>query len=345
VFGGDMDRRATRDDCFHPRGVCYERSDPSSGFDHLLEVVEHEQEFLLTEEVCQRLGSCLPWLLVHSERLGDRRKNELRVREGSERYEEDPVGKVVDDLRGQLKSETRLAGAARPGEGEQANVSSHQQQQRVLHFPVAADEQRRLNGQVRRAILECPWRREVRAHSLDEQLMETLGLAQILQAMIAEIPETRTAEILVRDELVDRLGDEHLPAVRRRGDSRSSMHRDSHIFPADEKSLARVETHADMDLRSLPPLCTRDPALAVSRGGEGVGGASKRNKEGVAFGVHFPTMMCGDHFAEQTVVLPKDGRVRLATQFAQQPSRPLDVREQEGDRAGRELRRRYGPQA
>jgi hypothetical protein len=83
--------------------------------------------------------------------------------------------------------------------------------------------------------------------------------------------------------------------------------------------------------------------LAVSRGGEGVGGTSKRNKEGVAFGVHFPTIMSADHFAEQTVVLPKDGRVRLATQFVQQPGGPLDVREQEGDRAGGELRRRYGP--
>jgi hypothetical protein len=123
------------------------------------------------------------------------------------------------------------------------------------------------------------------------------------------------------------------------------MHGDSHIFPAADKSLARVETHADMDLRSLRPLCIRDPALAVSRGGEGVGGTSKRNEEGVAFGVHFPAIMGADHFTEQTVVLPKDGRIGLATQFVQQPSRTLDVREQEGDRAGRELRRRYGSQA
>ena len=88
----------------------------------MLEVIEHEQELLLAEEVPQRLGNCLSWLLVHRERLRDRSNDKLRVRERSERHEEDSVGKVVDDLCGQLKSETCLARTARPGKGEQANV-------------------------------------------------------------------------------------------------------------------------------------------------------------------------------------------------------------------------------
>jgi len=172
--------------------------------------------------------------------------------------------------------------------------------------------------------------------------METLGLAQVLETMVTKIPETHAVEILVRDELVDRLGDEHLPALRRR-ESRSSMHRNSHVVAAADESLTRVEPHADADLPALRPLCFREPALAGRRSGEGVGGTGERDEEGVAFGVHFNTPMGEDRLAEQTVMLREDGRVRLATQFVQQTGRPFDVREKEGDRAGGEPRLRYGP--
>jgi hypothetical protein len=88
--------------------------------------------------------------------------------------------------------------------------------------------------------------------------------------------------------------------------------------------------------RPLRPLVSRESALTVDRGCHGVLGASKRDEEGVALRVDLAPVVGGERLAQDPLVLLERLAVPLA-ELLQQPSRALDVGEEEGDGADRKL--------
>ena len=96
--------------------------------------------------------------------------------------------------------------------------------------------------------------------------------------------------------------------------------------------LARVQTHAHIDLRPLGPRVGGQVALGVDCGSHSIGRGTKSNEEGVALGVNHPTAVCLEDRREDVVVSCQE--LVVAMLAAEQPGRALDVREQEGDGAG-----------
>ena len=69
---------------------------------------------------------------------------------------------------------------------------------------------------------------------------------------------------------------------------------------------------------------------SARRGGEG-------EEEGVSLRVHLDAVVRGARLSDDSPVLGECFRVRLCAELVQQPRRSLNVREEEGDGAGREI--------
>ncbi len=95
-----------------------------SGLQHVLEVVEDEDEPLLAEEVFDALLDREACDLLDPECLRNRRKHETRVGDRRQRDEEGAVGEVLEQVGCRLEREARLAGAARACQREQPNLGS-----------------------------------------------------------------------------------------------------------------------------------------------------------------------------------------------------------------------------
>jgi len=84
-------------------------------------------------------------------------------------------------------------------------------------------------------------------------------------------------------------------------------------------------------------MSARKGALGFDGRGDRVLRAWKRDEEGVALGVDLPPAVLVERRTQDSLVLGERLLV-VITQLFQQAGRALDVREQEGDRAARELR-------
>jgi hypothetical protein len=80
----------------------------------LLEVVEEKQH--------RSVGDVLGQFVAGAEGLTRRLQHELGLAEGGERHPPHPVRVARRELGGRLRCQPRLAGAARPGEREQADA-------------------------------------------------------------------------------------------------------------------------------------------------------------------------------------------------------------------------------
>ena len=162
---------------------------------HLLEVVEEAEHRLV--------GDVLGEAVLRAERLRRGREDERRVAQRRERDPPHAVGVGVGGEAGRLQREPRLAGAARPGQGEEARVVCARSVDDLGELLLAAEE-------------GCRWHRQVRAVQALErgevglsELVDALGSDEVLEPVLAEVSQ------LVLDELRSRGRDEHLPAVTR----------------------------------------------------------------------------------------------------------------------------------
>ncbi len=91
------------------RAALQQRRELGGGVDHVLEVVENEEQSCVADV----LGEAGP----RAERLRDRLDDERRVAQLREADPEDAVRVVADDLRRSLDREPRLSRAAGPRRG------------------------------------------------------------------------------------------------------------------------------------------------------------------------------------------------------------------------------------
>ena len=126
--------------------------------DQLLEVVEHEQEVMVTEVFDHRVGQVLTGRRSNAQSPGDLGGHERRITHRSEVDEEHAVGMTVEPFPGDLEREPGLARATGTRQREQAGAVQQAIDLHDLGRP--ADEGRSQRGQVRSPRIERAQRRE-----------------------------------------------------------------------------------------------------------------------------------------------------------------------------------------
>ena len=140
----------------------------------MLEVVDQQQELTLTDV----LGDTV----LGAERLGDRLDHECWVAKRCQADPEDSGLESGHKLVGYLERKPRLTRPARPGQGDEARVSSEQIEQ-LVPLPRSADERRSRPRQI--CVRDRLQGREV----LPPKLEECNRLDKVLQAVLAEVEE------------------------------------------------------------------------------------------------------------------------------------------------------------
>ena len=148
--------------------------------------------------------------------------------------------------------------------------------------------------------------------------------------MLTQVAQLGVLEWCLAQQLPSRLRKQDLAAVSRGAHSRCTVDAEADVPLVGGDRLCGVDAdpHADVFVRA--------GALHQSSSGNRVARARKGDEERVALRVHLvPALLLEDHPCELTVV--QENARELVAELLQQPSRTLDVREEEGDCATRKL--------
>ena len=152
------------------------------------------------------------------------------------------------------------------------------------------------------------------------------GVVEILEPMVAEV------EKLASGECGGRRGDQDLPAVTRCGDPRRHVDVLADVALRREERRPRVaaDTQPERARRELP----RDLLRRLHRACRG----REDEEECVPLRIHLDPVVRAACPPHDTPVRIEGCRVIIGPELAQQPGRALDVREEERDGPGREVR-------
>ena len=100
--------------------------------------------------------------------------------------------------------------------------------------------------------------------------------------MRAQRLHARERRQLVAAEIVRRLGEERLAAVARGEQARHTVERGAEVVARTQLDRARMERHADAQLRGFRPRLALKRPLRLERRGKCVGRRMERRAEGVA---------------------------------------------------------------
>jgi hypothetical protein len=217
---------------------------------------------------------------------------------------------------GELQGEPRLSRAA--GAGQSYQSLRAQEPTGLIELPLASDQQRRLNRQVRR--IEAVKRREL----FVAELVKPERLAEVFQPVTSEVAN-RYGRI---EQLTRRLREENLASVPGVADPRGLMHVDPGVLSAHDERLARVQTHSHAE-RAL-----RELRLGLHRRRDGLSNAREGNEEAIALRADLHAALRGKRSSQEPAVLGQNGRVPFRTKLLQQRCRLLDIGEEQGNRAG-----------
>jgi len=222
VLAGKAQRRAAGREHEESRRGAEQIRDEGSRRQKLLEVVEHEQHALAAQVLGYRRGE-LAVTLLHTERLGDRRNEQLVARDRSKVDEERTVGKLRLERRGNGERQSRFARSARAGQGREAHVFLAEEPRDRRHFEVAPD-QRGERDRERRLGAGLGLGRRQRRLLPQDRALELLEVRARLEAELLDENPARVAVSLERVSLspgaVERqnplLGSRNLPRTQDR---------------------------------------------------------------------------------------------------------------------------------
>ena len=153
---------------------------------------------------------------------------------------------------------------------------------------------------------------------------------------------SRTGRICVAQQIRGGVRDEHLAAVCRGADSRSSVDADPDVPLGCGNRLGGVDPHPDPDLPAIRPGVRAKPALGVDRRAHRIIGTVEGDEEGIALGVDLDPAGCGDALANQPSMLLQHLPIAFRPDLTEQPGRAFDVGEEEGDGPARSFRHTRG---
>jgi hypothetical protein len=183
---------------------------------HLFEVVDHQQQLLVAEVVLHGLEDGAPGHLRDPHGPRHRRGNQGGIGHRRQVHEDHAVLELGEQLRGDLEGQPGLAGAPGAGEGEQAGPAEEPPDLGDLLLP--AHERGELHGEVVPPGVQRPGRRELGREPVDHQVVQVHRQGDVLQPVLPEVPERRSLRQGVLHQHPGGVGDDHLPAVGRRGD-------------------------------------------------------------------------------------------------------------------------------
>jgi len=123
-----------------------------------------------------------------------------------------------------------------------------------------------------------------------------------------------------------------------RADPRGSMDVHTDVIVEPDSGLPGMDPHAYPEVQPLGPTRRGQRPLPGHRGSDRVTRAREGHEERVPLSADLPSVVLVEGHPKYTLMLGQDVGVAIA-QPRQQPRRALDVREQEGDGAARELAR------
>ena len=139
---GNVQRRAAGDEQRQAGCTGEQLGERRCGFEHVLEVVQHERRTSAAQVGDQRLERLPAGPFVEIERAADRPGDEVRVADRRELDEHHSARKLRVQAGGRFDREPRLPRAARAGQAEESHVRVAQQRSDLAQFPAAADEGR-----------------------------------------------------------------------------------------------------------------------------------------------------------------------------------------------------------
>ena len=229
---------------------------------------------------------------------------------------------VDDELASHFDREAGLARAARAGDRHEPRPFRAEQRDRppeLRRAPQQGDD-----GCRNVRVVQRLQRRERPA----PELKQPHRCIDVLEPVLAEITHRRT--VLAGGERGCR--DEDLAAVAGRHDPRAQVDVQADVAVVRQRRLAAVNAHAD------PYVPTVERRLCLPCGGERTRRRRERDEECVPLRVHLHAAVRGERLSKHVPVLRQNLRVPVGAQLVQQPRRPLDVGEQEGDGAGWQIR-------
>ena len=253
-----------------------------------------------------------------------------------QRHEHHPIPAAILSGRCGLDRQPGLADPARPDQGHQPAGGVVEQLLQPGQLPIAAHEPGQPHRQVGRPGAEGAQCREAVGQASDEQLPQPLGMGQVLEAMLTQLPQPHPRRQLGPQQLPGRLRAQDLPPVPSRADPRRPMHHQPGITVAIGDRLAGVHAHAHPQPHPVGPAMGGQRPLALSRRRHRVAGPREGNEERVTLGADLTPAELGEGGPKQPPMLPQHLQVAVA-QPLQQPGRALDVGEQQRDRAARQL--------
>ena len=143
-----------------------------------------------------------------------------------------------------MDGEARLADAARPDERQQPHRWIPQSLADLARLGLSSHERRGLGGQLGAAPIERhQWLRDD-GQTGHQQLVDTFGPAQVLEAMLAQVADGGALGQLVSHQGGDRGGQQHLASVAGGHDARGAIEGRSEVVAVAKGGLAGMQRHA-----------------------------------------------------------------------------------------------------
>src|SRR5438067_349006 len=163
------------------------------------------------------------------------------------------------------------------------------------------------------------------------------GSGEVLQAVLAEVPKGNALRKPVRDEPVDAVRYDYLPAMAAGGNPRRAVHIEADVVVTDPPGFAGVQTHPHAHGFAPGPGVPGQGMLGGNHRLGSIGGTGEDHKEGVALGAQLDAVVGCNRVAHQAALVVQDASP-VVPKFLEQSGGALDVREQEGDGPARAFR-------
>ena len=341
LLARDPQRRAAGDDQLELGGRSEELADERCGVDHLLEVVEDEQDPPAGDPLRQLFADRHPALLDEAEDRRDRRADQGRLTNRLEGHEVDAVGERLGDARRELQRQAGLARAARSGQGQQARLG--QPGGRVGQLVLAADEGRDLGRQVVGPAVERADRPGIISQPVDLEDRQAFR-PEVLEPVLTHVAGPDPGRQAARDEGQGGRRQDHLAAVGSRCDPCGAVDVVADVGPGADHAQAGVQAHPDLDrVDAMGKRAGRQRPLGVDRGRDRRRRRREDDEERVALGADLEPVVGGPGGPEQVAMAVEHVAVGLGPELLDELGRAFDVGEQEGQGAtGQDRCRRLG---